>query len=171
MLRYSQAHADKLKRREKDSRLKQQAETAKRRRRKDLSSDGALDKNNTTNEPNEEIAYTDKGKRKLPKYLPQEVIAMEIEKSMQNSATEPTHDDQEQQIRKKRVYMPEEKRPKDLRRGKIKVRIMHKENELLPPKGNRQSRSIREAWIRGQHGRRGETTFARREVRRSFLMG
>jgi U3 small nucleolar RNA-associated protein 16 len=45
-----------------------------------------------------------------------------------------------------------EKGVKDVKRGRVSVAVLGKMNGVLPPKANRDTRNVREKWLKGHRG-------------------
>ncbi|KAF2821286.1 hypothetical protein CC86DRAFT_302699 [Ophiobolus disseminans] len=43
-----------------------------------------------------------------------------------------------------------DKGPKDLKKGKLSVAVLRQQNKFLPPKANRDTRNVREKWLKGR---------------------
>ena len=109
-------------------------------------------------------------KRHIPEYLPDEILEMEPPLEVSANFAASHADKRKSQHRNDIVYFQEKKGPKDIKRGSVKVRVLKEENDLLPPKAKSQSRHIRESWLKGRPGRRGEAMFERRSIKQSFLV-
>ncbi|KAF1812616.1 hypothetical protein P152DRAFT_458437 [Eremomyces bilateralis CBS 781.70] len=159
------------KRRAHDDRLRLQVQTSSRRKRTSKSPESDVESDATS-----ELDVG--GSRGRPsRLLPQSLLEAERE------PTPPTEDPSKRfdlAIRKsKRTVFASEKSPKDVKKGPLNVRVLSKRNQLLPPKSNGASRSIREKWLQGRSldlnggkgGKRlkGGKQLVRREVRRGFL--
>ena len=162
--------AEKVRRREKDARLKQQASFARRKEKPNALSpvNSQLPTGTEGTAITDGSPMTNRKKRHIPEYLPEEILAMEPSLEVSTALTALNGDERESQRRKRNIYFPDEKKAKDVKRGSLKVRVLNNENELLPPKANPQSRHIRETWLRGRPGKRGETMFERRSINKSF---
>jgi len=85
---------------------------------------------------------------------------------------------QQSQQRRKKVFAGLNEKPvRDVKRGPVTVKVLEKRNELLPPKVNNRSMSVRESWLKGRQGRpaKGKKKgvlggkMERKEVGRGFL--
>ncbi|KAH7408580.1 U3 snoRNA associated-domain-containing protein [Phaeosphaeria sp. MPI-PUGE-AT-0046c] len=63
-----------------------------------------------------------------------------------------------------------EKGVKDLKKGKVSVAVLGKQNKVLPPKANRTTRDVRETWLKGRQGdkRKGKNGIGGKMERRGF---
>ncbi|OAK97170.1 hypothetical protein IQ06DRAFT_379900 [Phaeosphaeriaceae sp. SRC1lsM3a] len=63
-----------------------------------------------------------------------------------------------------------EKGPKDVKKGKVSVAVLGQQNKVLPPKVNRNSRDVRETWLKGRQvdARKGKKGISGKMERRGF---
>ena len=163
-----QVLADKTKRREKDARLKQQANSARRKKDTKMLSDMATEVAETTTV--DRTNKTSRKKRNIPEYLPEDILAMESHIDLPITLANSNEDQQNPNYRNRNIFFQDEKAPKDIKRGSKKIRVLRKENKLLPPKASAQSRYVRESWLKGRPGKRGEATLERRKYNTPFLV-
>lgn len=153
----------KRKRRERDARLKQQAEAAKKEHKieskpkkssnaEDPIADEAVNKDNTPTS-NAKPQSSNKAKQPLPALLPDYILA--DEPSVRPLISHPSSTAKISRGQKKRFLDLEQKPPKDVRKGGVRMRVLQEGNSLLPPKANQQGRALREAWLMGRRGGSG----------------
>ncbi|KAI9815487.1 MAG: hypothetical protein M1827_002621 [Pycnora praestabilis] len=174
-----QAAAGRKKRQERDARLRQQAEVSKKNKKQkrlqdskgspqipngDLSGDGEviLDKERKP-QPRAKISTSD-----LPDLLPDDILAAE---PMIRPPTPPLEPEDRNTISKKhRFFERDEKRPRDVKRGPVTVRVLEKSNTQLAPKVAKSSKSLKEAWLAGRRGKNGVDAVPRRRLHGGFLV-
>lgn len=160
----------KLKRQERDARLKQQAKAAKKAHKADKTPKPSKPQatinetiNTPTPTPNPQPPH--KTKHPLPALLPDHILAEEpplrplLPPPLPNSKPFPNL--------KKRFLDLEQKPPKDIKKGGVKIRVLQEGNGRLPPKASQQGRAVREAWLMGRgmverRKMRGQGGFVRR---------
>ncbi|KAI9823794.1 MAG: hypothetical protein M1819_001141 [Sarea resinae] len=145
-----QEQAIKKKRQERDLRLKQQAESSKRTKKRKLESTEPSNETPLDVTPDAPIPNMT-SRSALPALLPDELLAAEP------VIRPPTPDAEPGSRRRKqnhKLFATEEKPPKDVRRGGVNVRVLEVGQNRLPPKGSKTSKSIKESWLsgRGRHG-------------------
>ena len=150
----------RAKRRDKDTRLKTQAQTAKSQKRTKLSSHIVTDTNSLNDDiesqaPAHKKISTLSNKAGLPAFLPDELLAAEpIIQQPQLLLPINTH------VKSKKTKLSEkrEKGPKDVRRGNTIIRVFQAQESMLPPKSSSTSKSVREEWLLGRRVPRRKTT-------------
>lgn len=160
----------KLKRQERDARLKEQAKTAKKANKADITPKrskpkAAAEETINTPTPNPIPQIPKKPKQPLPALLPDHILAEEppirplIPLPLPTSKAMPNL--------KKRFLDLEQKPPKDIKKGGVRIRVLQEGNGRLPPKASQQGRAVREAWLMGRgtverRKTRGQGGFVRR---------
>ena len=152
--------------------MKEQADSTRRKRKSDILShidDESSTKFEKTTIADEALMIRRK-KRHIPEYVPDEILEMETPLEIPAILLSSPGGKHDSQLRNDIIYFQEEKAPRDIKRGSVKVRVLNEENMLLPPKAKPQSRHVRESWLKGRPGKRGEATFERRSINRPFLV-
>ena len=164
--------AGQTKREQHNARLEAQAKSSKKKRK--LSSVSGSDEDNsggvdeTFPEAGDETTSTRKisRKRALPDRLPDDILASEPTITLP-----PMILDTDQQSKKHKRFLDTElKAPKDVKVGKKRIRVLPSEEKALAPKSNARSKVIREAWLAGRRGAKGEYVVPRKQTRRGFLV-
>ena len=166
----------KQKRRERDRLLKQQAEILRKKVAEaplKVSSEVGV----TSNEKKCENASTasteildetrSTGKNLLPDLLPDDILAAEPILPPSISSLEPINP--KLMMKKRRFVEAETKPPKDIKHGKVKIRVLEQTRTVLPPKASQSSRIIRESWLSGRAGSRGKAMMERRKLGGGFI--
>ena len=148
--------------------MKQQADSV--RRKKDRKTLSAIETEVEKAATADKLHRTGRNKRNIPEYLPEDILAMESHIDLPITLSSSNEDQQKSNYRNRNIFFHDEKAPKDVKRGSKKIRVLRKENDLLPPKASAQSRYIRESWLKGRPGKRGEVTFERRKYSTPFLV-
>ncbi|RFU33525.1 hypothetical protein B7463_g2822, partial [Scytalidium lignicola] len=159
---------ERKKRKERDARLKKQAETAGKKRKKatqieedeeslseiELESDENLNaktQNKKRRSDGDETTVTLTGRKQkdLPFYLPEELL--------EDDEEEPAMDlDLVREVKRpKKIKFSEllEKKPKDKRVGSTIYRVAGVSHPSLAPKATQQARSTKEQWLKGRSGK------------------
>ena len=121
-----------------------------------------------TEEENRKPATTSKlsGKRSLPLLLPDEVLAAQPV----IPASRRPFSNSKGAIRQKRKFIDlESKPPKDFKRGDVTIRVLQDKRSVLPPKSSKLSKSLRESWLAGRRGFKGEIGVPRRKLSGGFV--
>ncbi|KAF2763468.1 hypothetical protein EJ05DRAFT_472362 [Pseudovirgaria hyperparasitica] len=126
-----QATAAKLKRQARDAALKERA-------RKNLKASTRITAGTSTSS--------------LPDLLPAHILATERPATPEPGSEVPAALTLEQQKRNRHLKFIEEgeKKAKDVRRGPVKVRVLEKTNMLLAPKVHKDTKNLRDSWLRGR---------------------
>ena len=166
--------ARKLKRREHDVRLKMQAKSSKERALRDQmpSQNGP----NIENASKDTVAGTDDTSEAakwsvgdpLPEYLPDEILAAIPETP---SAPVPSKlQSRKEPVRNKlKIFQTLSKPRKRVKRGSTVYQFLEDDGGILPPKVAKRSKSLRESWLSGRKGPRGEESIRRRKVGGGFV--
>lgn len=156
--------ADKKKRRkERDSLLKTQAESSKKKRNDELDLRARFSTQDTTSESVTMTGYeppkqvTSSRGASLPALLPKELLEGEpaprpLTPPMNISSVKPSTSN-------KLRLQAKSKAPKDMQRGSLRIRVLETDQSLLPPKASKSSKAIRESWLAGRRG----SSFVRRK--------
>lgn len=164
----------KLKRQERDVKLKKQAKSAKRAHKADLARksskpNGAVDEAIDTPTPSANAQAPHKAKQPLPALLPDHILAEEP--PIRPLIPLPPSTGKIFTPSKKRFLDLKQKPPKDIKKGRVNIRILQEGSGILPPKASRQGKALREAWLMGRRGKgslverrkmRGQGGFVRR---------
>lgn len=90
----------------------------------------------------------------LPLLLPQELL--NAEPAVTPLTLQPEKPKAKPDISRKRKRLTmDSKPPKDLQKGRFKIRVLPTASDNLPPKPSKESKSLRESWLTGQRGKRG----------------
>ncbi|KAK5166347.1 hypothetical protein BJ546DRAFT_257840 [Cryomyces antarcticus] len=168
-----QEAAAKRKRKQRDAKLREQAESSKRsRKRKRLNAaedDSAETHGDATttmaaaeNQGESNTAGPSIGaarKLEIPALLPEEMLAAEPATRLPTPPPGSGRDvatNQHSKSKQKLARLEKDaKPPKDVVKGPVRLRVTERENKLLPPKANKQSKSLRESLLHnGRSGRR-----------------
>ncbi|KAI9826404.1 MAG: hypothetical protein M1832_000321 [Thelocarpon impressellum] len=165
-----QGAAAREKRKRIDARLKTQAEASRRKRAKPDprgrgSSQGSG--HGASAMIVDEAPLPSKTTSALPELLPDELLAMVP--AVRPPTPPPGPAEMTKESKRHRFFTADEKPPKDIRRGNVRVRILETSSHHLTPKGDKRSKSIKESWLAGRRGRGGaEGSYERRKVGRGF---
>ena len=118
----------------------------------------------------ERVTNRNRKKQQIPEYLPDEILAMEPQLELPADSSALNENVHQRDRRARNIHFRDEKAPKDLKYGSTKVRVLSENNKLLPPKANAQSRRIRESWLEGRPGKRGQAMFERQTISKPFLV-
>ena len=121
-----------------------------------------------TEEEGRKPATTSKpsGKTPLPLLLPEEILAAQPV----IPASKRPFSDNKLAIRQKRKLLDfESKPPKDTKCGDIILRVLQDKRSVLPPKSSPLSKSVRESWLMGRRGFKGEIGVPRRKLSGGFV--
>jgi U3 small nucleolar RNA-associated protein 16 len=155
--------ARKIKRREHDSRLKLQAKSAKTHAKTQRRSNAEY---TTIGAQETEGKAKSSAKASLPILLPEEILAAE---PVVRPPTPPSSIN-ETAIKKKQKFLDAESRPpKDIKRGNVRIRVLQEERSILPPKASQTSKALRESWLAGRQGFKGNIVVPRRKLGGGFV--
>ncbi|KAI9693643.1 MAG: hypothetical protein M1822_002914 [Bathelium mastoideum] len=144
-----QRATEKQKRRSQANRLKEQAEQSRRGSKRKRAAVELSDPGSADELPNSSR------KKPLPDLLPDEILAAEppvrvpTPESEDDAVPPPPPLKTVENVEKSLVKA--NKAPKDVKRGRISLRVLETNNKLLPPRANAQSRNLMEA-MRNRHG-------------------
>ena len=104
----------------------------------------------------------------IPEFLPEEILAAE---PYRRPPPEPRQIkvNRPQPSNKHVFFTHDEKPPKDVRRGPVKVRVLEKRNPVLPPRAAKAAKSLREDWLTGRSKKGGAAAVERRKMGTSFV--
>jgi hypothetical protein len=143
-----QEQEDREKRRRRDTQLKAQVKTSEKRQRKADDQDAASSKNKRSKYDLDN----------LPNLLPEELLATE---APERSPTPPPAFGKPMKLNGPgKARVKEDRGPVDVVHKGTKIRVLQKNNSVLPPKAKGESRSVRDQWLKGraafqQVGKRG----------------
>lgn len=157
----------KSRRRDRDAKLKEQAKSAAKRASKaerapksSKTKRAVVNDDTPTSSANPLTAQ--KPKLPLPALLPDNILTDEPPiRPFLPLPQPPTTKGPPNQKKKFPDLVP--KRPKDIKKGGVRIRVLREANGMLPPKVSRQGRALREAWLMGQRG--GGTVVERRKMK------
>lgn len=153
----------KIKRRGHDSRLKLQAKSAKKHAKIQRRSDP---EHTSIGGQKTEGEAKSSAKASLPILLPEEILAA---KPVVRPPTPPSSTDKTT-IKKKQKFLDVESRPpKDIKRGNVRIRVLQEERSILPPKASQTSKALRESWLAGRQGLKGNIVVPRRKLGGGFV--
>lgn len=166
------AAEDRAKRKEHNARLKSQAASNKRKRKaiseeisRSISPDVLLP---PEDHPGKSDLRSKSGrKRPLPDRLPDEILATEPAIELP-SESKPRKNLPSRKYKKSLEI--DSKPPKDIKQGHKRIRVLPVAHKFLPPKSNAVSKSIREGWLMGRRGPKGEFTLPRKKMGGGFLV-
>jgi len=181
----AQQEKARQKREEREKRIaEQQAEKRKREEKKAKKLAKQLAKQQSASEEPIE-APTSIDRNNLPALLPTSLLSNLPD---QRAPTPPPErrGKTEEELRKEKLnhhikfLERTEKGPKDLKKGRLSVAVLAQQNRVLPPKANRDTRNVREKWLKGRQvevkkGKGGKGIGGKVERRafgnRGFLVG
>lgn len=106
------------------------------------------------------------GKTPLPLLLPEEILAAQPVVR----APTPTLPNSKVAVSQKRKFLDlESKPPKDIKRGGVTIRVLQDNRSILPPKSSQVSQTLRESWLSGRRGFKGEIAVPRRKLGGGFV--
>ena len=109
------------------------------------------------------------GKTPLPLLLPEEILAAQPVVHAPTS-TFPTFPNSKVDISQKRKFLDlKSKPPKDIKRGGVTIRVLQDNRSILPPKSSQASKTLRESWLSGRRGFKGEIGVPRRKLGGGFI--
>jgi U3 small nucleolar RNA-associated protein 16 len=168
----AQSLAQKRRRRRKDTMLKAQAASSSRKQKLGTpDEDDVADEDKGDAVTNPEVVATEETHEEqdqisldnLPAILPDSILlgADEAASARGAAADAPHKRSSRLNVRRRvaiknkaheQIRVPTSKRPKDVRRGPVFVRVLETQSSLLPPKTVSATRSIRETWLKGRKG-------------------
>ncbi|KAI9776270.1 MAG: hypothetical protein M1839_000504 [Geoglossum umbratile] len=157
------------KRKQRDAKLKEQAASSKRNKKRKFDDLGEGEASPAATDLVISIEPQHRPSRKsdLPALLPEDIL-------LAVPATRPPtpplqHKGQKplQPLGKHKIFT--EKPSKDVKRGPITVRVLESTNTVLAPKVVKATSSIRESWLVGRPGKNGHPSVERRKVGGGFL--
>ena len=167
----------KEKRKKGDSRLKEQAKSAIKRKNNhweetpegDLTdAPPAISEGPVSNQQEASSRSRLTRKDPLPPLLPDEILAIE---PVARPPTPPAEPEATlvSMTKKRRFLDADPKPPKDVKRGPVNVRVLEAERQVLPPKASKPSKALKEAWLVGRRGAGGSDVVQRRKLGGGFV--
>ena len=166
----------KEKRKARDSRLKEQAKSASKRRKIHRETLPESDPENASkgstgsvsNQPKASTYSRMTGRSALPALLPDEILAIDPAARRPPPLKEP--EARLVSVSKKRKFVDADpKPPKDVQRGPVRVRVLEPQRQLLPPRASKTSKALKEAWLVGRRGAGGAVVVQRRKLGGGFV--
>lgn len=173
---FRQEAITKEQRKARDTKLKEQAKTANRRKsnhwealtENELDNASELSKGTVPSQQNASTypRFTSKGP--LPALLPDEILAIEPAAHRPTPPIDP--EARLVSVTKKRKFLDADpKPPKDVKRGSVNVRVLEVQRQLLPPRASKTSKALKEAWLAGRRGPGGAGLVQRRKLGGGFV--
>lgn len=103
---------------------------------------------------------------KLPDLLPDELLTDDLFDRPPSPEAVTMEKDPKKQPAKRVIKF--DTKPKDVRAGPVNVSVLEKFNRYLPPKVNRSSRNLKESWLAGRRGIKGQS-HERQKYRHDFV--
>lgn len=167
--------ATKLRRRERDARLKLQAKSAKKER---VATDQVPTTNmtvpETTSETTAQNAHEGSQTAKwsigdpLPELLPDEVLAA-VPETPSAPVSSVLQNRKDLVKNKLKLLHTMSKPPKRIKRGSAVIQFLEDDGGILPPKVSQRSMSLRQSWLIGRCGPQGKELIPRRKVGGGFV--
>lgn len=168
-----QRAADKQRRRDRDSRLKSQAKISKIAAAKVRSKEELFDTSSEDGEGDDESSpHPGQGtwriKEALPALLPEEILAAEPTARMPTPP--PKGEVAKATVNTRHRFLDQiSRRPKDIGKGNIRIRVLEDRRAMLPPRISQDSQKLRESWLAGRLGPKGKVVVQRRKMRTGFV--
>lgn len=106
------------------------------------------------------------GKMPLPLLLPEEILGAQPEVHAPRLPVSRS----KVAIGQKRKFLDMESKPrKDIKRGDVTICFLQDNRSILPPKSSPLSQTLRECWLMGRRGFKGESGVPRRKVSGGFV--
>lgn len=175
----SQEALGRQSRREKDIKLKEQASAQRQESKAQAKGGPSISTTPATldQSPPEKLMNRDSdplrthprrlAKPVVPDLLPEDILAAEPYRPplLEDVDLERTA----QATRKHVVFDSREKPLKEMRRGPLRVKVLEHQNPSLPPRANRDGRSVREGWLAGKARKGSRAAVERKKVGGGFL--
>lgn len=162
LIGYRQKAEGKRKRRELDMRLKNQVKAAKRPRTNPMDAtpnhEGSVSPDTLSGNMQRSLPHQSRSspsrRAPLPRLLPEELLNAEpIARPLTHPSDLPVV---KLDVAKKRKLLHiDSEPPKDIQKGRFKIRVLPSASNDLPPKFSKESQALREYWLTGQRGPRG----------------
>lgn len=169
MQHYRQTADAREKRKQRDAKLKEQAASSKRNKKRkfDELGEGEASPTATDLAISTEPQHRPSRKSDLPALLPEDILL--AVPTMRPPTPPLQHRGQKhpQPLGKHKIFT--EKPPKDVKRGPITVRVLESTNKVLAPKVVKATSSIKQSWLAGRPGKNGYPSVERRKVGGGFL--
>ncbi|KAH0556510.1 hypothetical protein GP486_005600 [Trichoglossum hirsutum] len=149
------------KRKERDIRLKEQAASSKRNKKRKsrlLEGDGPV-----YTEANSRLST----KSSLPALLPEEILSAVPAVRPPTPPLEREEQKQQPSVGKHKIFG--DRPPKDMKSGPFSIRVLESTSKSLAPRVGRVSSSVKQRWLAGRPGRNGRGGIERRKVGGGFL--
>ncbi|KAL8898663.1 MAG: hypothetical protein Q9192_001965 [Flavoplaca navasiana] len=165
-----QRAVEKQRRRDRDSRLKSQAKISKgeaaKLRTKEEQADTSSEEDKDHPQNAEQDTWTTQDA--LPAVLPDEILAAEPARRM---PTPPLRRDVVKATANTRHRFLDQtsKPPKDIQTGNVRIRVLEDRRAILPPKVSKNSQMLRESWLAGRRGPKGNVLMKRRKIGTGFI--
>ncbi|KAI4093458.1 MAG: hypothetical protein LQ344_002871 [Seirophora lacunosa] len=172
----AQRAAGKQKRRERDRLLKLQAKNTKKQAEQMDAQEstpatptrGDMEDSSSPSPSDSPNGFTWSSRDALPTLLPDEILA--AEPVIRFPTPSPERVVAKAPINKRQRFLEEtSKRPKDIQKGNVRIRVLEEQRSILPPKVSKMSQSIRESWLVGRPGAKGRATVERRKMGSGFV--
>lgn len=172
----AQRAAGKQKRRERDRLLKLQAKSTKREAEQmdaqesmhAIPTRGDMEDSSSPPPSDSPNGFKWSSRDALPTFLPDEILA--AEPVIRFPTPSPERVVAKVPINKRQRFLEEtSKRPKDIKKGSVRIRVLEEQRSSLPPKVSKMSQSIRESWLVGRRGAKGRATVERRKMGSGFV--
>ncbi|EKG18397.1 U3 snoRNA associated [Macrophomina phaseolina MS6] len=160
-----QENEAKRKRQEREARLREQAAAAKKRKQeqeaKDIPADVASSATIQAFDPSaiRKASRPSYDLNNLPALLPDDILAAapDVRPATPDPDDEESSAASKKQLVNKHLKFLDEKAPKDVKKGPVKVRVLEKGNKFLPPKvSNSGTKSVRDTWLQGRKTKEGK---------------
>ncbi|KAI4270234.1 MAG: hypothetical protein LQ337_006810 [Flavoplaca oasis] len=165
-----QRAAEKQRRRDRDSRLKLQAKISKVEAAKPKMKEEQADTSSEEDEDHPQNAVQDTWTRQdaSPALLPDEILAAEPAPRM---PTPPLRRDvMKATVNTRHRFLDQaSKPPKDIQTGNVRIRVLEDRRAILPPKVSKNSQMLRESWLAGRRGPKGNVLMKRRKMGTGFI--
>ena len=151
--------------------MKAQAEAAKSQQHPKTSDEAMTGATNLkTDKETHALEYQTRPKKStktaLPALLPDELLA---EEPVVRAPRCPSPVGRHTVSKKTKLLDIDSNGPKDVKRGNRRIRVVHVERSILPPKSSTASKAIREKWLTGERGSLGAAGVPRRKLGGGFI--
>lgn len=106
----------------------------------------------------------------LPALLPDEILAAEPAVRLPTPPAPSQLDVAKATINHRRRFLEQTSQPpKDMRKGKVRIRVLEDHKAVLPPRISKNSQLLRESWLAGRLGPKGRVVMERRRIGTGFI--
>ncbi|KAL8885313.1 MAG: hypothetical protein Q9215_006820 [Flavoplaca cf. flavocitrina] len=165
-----QKAAEKQRRRDRDSRLKSQAKISKVKAAKFKTKEEQADTSSEEDEDHPQNAEQDTWTTQdaLPALLPDAILAAEPAPRM---PTPPLRRDvMRATVNTRHRFLDQTSKPtRDIQTGHVRIRVLEDRRAILPPKVSKNSQMLRESWLAGRRGRKGDVVMKRKKMGTGFI--